>query len=227
MDNVDLIKKKLGASAADLIQDGMMVGLGSGSTAAYFIDSLIKRCQEGLKITVVSSSKGSLDQAKKGKIKTYDLNQVNSIDITVDGADEIDLQKRMIKGGGGFHVKEKILAFNSTEMVVMVDYTKLVSKLGKRKLPVEVFHFGYLFTEKKLNHLGFEGTFRKNKEGSLYITENNNLLYDISFKEPLDHPEQVHEQIIHVTGVIDTGFFFNVAGRVLVGHSDGKIQMIP
>src|SRR3990167_2227814 len=135
-------KQEAALKAVEFIQDGMIVGLGSGTTAAYFIQALAERVKQGLKIQSVASSHPSADLAKKGGIKVLDLNAVSHVDLTIDGADEIDRKKRMIKGGGGAHVREKILACASKEMVVIVDESKRVERLGKAKLPVEVLFYG-------------------------------------------------------------------------------------
>ncbi len=220
---IDSIKKAIGEKAADLIEDGMHVGLGTGSTAFYFIERLIHRCQEGLKIQAAASSVQSLAQAKKGNIPLLDINQITSLDITVDGADEIDPQKRMIKGAGGALVREKIIASMSREMIVIVDESKCVHQLGKCKLPIEIIPFAHMATLHKIEKLGYPGTFRKKADHSLYITDNGNYIVDIPFKQPLTHPEEVHETLLHLQGVVDTGFFFNLAGRIIVGFFDGQI----
>lgn len=218
-------KRAAAAKAATFIQNGMIVGLGTGSTACYFIQDLIQKCHEGLNIQTVPSSRHSADLAKKGGIPVLDINSVPRIDITVDGADEIDSQKRMIKGGGGAHVREKILSCSSKEMVVIVDDTKLVSSLGKIKLPVEILFYGSPATRERLEKLGFQGTWRLNEDKTLFITENGNLLFDIHFKEPLFSPEKEHLRILQVPGVVDTGFFFHIAGRVVIGHSNGTTEV--
>jgi ribose 5-phosphate isomerase A len=164
--------------------------------------------------------------AKKGGIPVLDLNEVPRVDITVDGADEIDPKKRMIKGGGGAHVREKILAVNSTELVVIVDESKLVPSVGRGKLPVEILFFGSPATRMHIEKLGFSGKWRLQSDGTLYITENGNLLFDIHFPAPPASPEEVHEKICRIPGVIDTGFFFNLAGRVIVGYPDGKTHLL-
>ena len=215
-----------GRKAAEWIKSGQVVGLGTGSTACCFINSLIKRCDEGLKITAVSSSRASTEQARQGGIEVVDINDVTHIDIAVDGADEIDSKKRMIKGGGGAHVREKILASASDELIVIVDETKVVTDLGRAKLPVEVLFYGSPSTRRKIEELGYLGRWRMNEDKSLFITENGNLIFDISFESPPLLPEQVHEKIIHVPGVVDTGFFFGYAGRVIIGFNDGSIKVI-
>ena len=215
-------KQAAGRKAVEFIQDGMIVGLGSGSTAAHFIEALVVRAKKGLRIQAVASSRHSADLAKRGGIPILDINAVPRIDITVDGADEIDPKKRMIKGGGGAHVREKILASASAEMVVIVDESKLVPALGRAKLPVEILFYGSPSTRQKIEEMGYRGSWRLGPDGSFYITENGNLLFDIQFPSPPLHPEKEHSQLIQIPGVIDTGFFFDIAGRVIVGYSDGR-----
>lgn len=225
--SLDHIKQQVGEKAASFIHQGMVVGLGTGTTAFYFIQKLAQRCQEGLKIQAVASSEHSRKLAEKQGIPLIDVNHITSIDITVDGADEIDEKKQMIKGGGGALVREKIVASMSRELVIIIDETKLVSKLGKRKLPVEIIPFGYTSTRHKLEKLGYSGHFRKNSDGSFYLTDNHNYILDIDFKELRDQPQRDHEVMIHVPGVVDTGFFFDLAGRVVIGFSDGQIVVRP
>jgi len=219
-------KQVAGRKAVEFIEPGMIVGLGTGTTANYFIEALVNQCKKGLRIQAVASSRHSADQAKKGGIQVLDINTVPRVDITVDGADEIDGKKRMIKGGGGAHVREKILASASTEMVVVVDESKLVQNLGKAKLPVEVLYYGSPATRMKIEELGYKGRWRMGPDGTLFLTENGNLIFDIHFPSPPPHPEKDHESILHVPGVIDTGFFFNLAGRVVVGYSDAHVELI-
>jgi ribose 5-phosphate isomerase A len=204
----------------------MIVGLGTGTTAACFIESLSARVQKGLKIQAVASSNSSAELAKKGGIEVLDLNDTSRVDITVDGADEIDGKKRMIKGGGGAHVREKILAAASDEMVVIVDASKLVSSVGVGKLPVEILFFGAPSTRKKLENAGYQGQWRMDDLGSLYITENGNLLFDIEFETPPKAPEKDHELMRSIPGVVDTGFFFGYAKRVIVGYPDGTVKIL-
>ncbi|MBI2810285.1 MAG: ribose-5-phosphate isomerase RpiA [Candidatus Melainabacteria bacterium] len=223
----EAIKKAVGYQAAELIESGMRVGLGTGTTAHYFIERLGERCRAGLKIHAVASSQASRDLAEKGQIPLLEMEKVTSLDLTVDGADEIDPEKRMIKGGGGALVREKILASISHEMVVIVDETKLVPSLGKHKLPVEIVPFASHATAHNIKKAGYSGTFRKNKDGSLFHSDNNNLILDIHFESLREDPEADHEVLIHIPGVVDTGFFFHLAGRVIVGFADGQVVIKP
>jgi ribose 5-phosphate isomerase A len=217
------IKKAVGYKAAELIENGMLVGLGTGSTAFFFIEKLAQRCQEGLKIHAVASSNQSFEQAKQGEIPLLNIDQVTILDVAVDGADEIDPQKRMIKGGGGAHVREKIIASMSREMIVIVDESKLVQTLGKCKLPVEILPFAKNATYHSILKMGYPAEFRSTKNQDLFITDNGNLIVDIDLKTARAAPEEIHETLIHIPGVVDTGFFFNLAGRVIVGFKDGQV----
>ncbi|MDE3055536.1 MAG: ribose-5-phosphate isomerase RpiA [Verrucomicrobiota bacterium] len=221
-----IAKRAAAKRAAEWIERGMIVGLGSGTTAAFFIEELIQRRHNGLECSAVASSKASADLALAGGIPLLDLSAVSSVDITVDGADEIDPQKRMIKGRGGAHVQEKILASSSQKMVVIIDTTKCVAKLGKTPLPVEILRYGAERTKDKLQERGFKGVWRK-EDGQVFITENGNLLLDINFPHLLESPEAIEEAIQQIPGVVDTGFFFHLAGPVIIGNSEGSVEVIP
>lgn len=215
------IKKLVGEKAASYVEEGMLVGLGTGSTATFFIEALAKR---NLKITAVSSSIRSSELATSLGMQVIDMQDVTSIDLTVDGADEVDSQKRLIKGGGGAHVREKIVATTSKKLIIIIDESKLVPRLGACALPVEILQFGYNATIAKLNKLGFKGALRV-KEGKQYITDNGNFIYDVKPNGFFENPEKVHLDIIKTPGVIDTGFFFNLDPTLLIGYKDGRIEI--
>ncbi|MES2122492.1 MAG: ribose-5-phosphate isomerase RpiA [Chlamydiota bacterium] len=219
----DAIKMKVGYQAAEFVKEGMRVGLGTGSTAHFFIERLIQRCKEGLKISAIATSKQSHKMAQEGGIPLLDAEQVTELDLTVDGADEIDSQKRMIKGGGGALVREKIIAAMSKELIVIVDASKLVHNLGKVKLPVEIVSFATRATIHHIDKAGFRGDFRKNADGTRFSTDNNNAIFDIHLPLPCENPEKIHQTLIAIPGVVDTGFFFHLAGRVIVGFADGQV----
>ncbi len=221
----ELLKKQAGYLAASFVQNGMTVGLGTGSTARYFIEKLSERIKtEHLNIKAVASSSKSLELAKQGGIPTIDINTLTHIDLTVDGADEIDAKKRMIKGGGGALLREKIVASMSKEMVVIVDETKVVPLLGRHKLPVEIVCFAHEVTLRLIKKLGFAAAFRKqDKNDDYYVTDNGNYIIDVQFSSPLEHPEKEHSLIKEIPGVVETGFFFHLAGRVIIAFADGQV----
>lgn len=221
--SVDAAKKAAGEKAATLIENKMVIGLGTGSTVFYFIQNLGLRCRQGLNIQAVASSTASSKQAKKEGIPLADINQLTTLDIAVDGADEIDPEKRMIKGGGGALLREKIIATMSKEMIVVIDETKLSSHLGKRKLPIEIFPFGHRATIHQLEQNGYQGLLRVTSQNVPYITDNGNYIYDIALKVSKIDPIEDHNRLIQIPGVIETGLFFNLATRIIVGFLDGQV----
>ncbi len=220
-------KKAAGLAAAELVQDGMLVGLGTGSTTAFFIEALGKRCQAGLTIQAAATSERSELLAKQFGIPFLKNAAITLLDLTVDGADEIDAHKNMIKGGGGALLKEKILAGSSREMIVIVDETKVVKQLGKFPLPIEVSSFAYSSTLLRLQSMGYQASFRLKSDKTHYVTESGNLIIDIQFTTPITDPYGENERLKSVIGVLETGLFFNLAGRVIVGYHDGHTQINP
>ena len=231
------IKKQLGHRAAQFVQSGMIVGLGTGSTAECFIQSLVERVKtEQLKIQAVASSERSAELASSGGIPVLDLNEVSHIDLTVDGADEIDPQKRLIKGAGGALLREKILAFASRDVLIIADESKLVNHLGKTKLPLEILSFGAAVTARNIESLGYQGSWRPNTSNrpsfrlprasqDLFLTDNGHLIFDLFFSQPLQHPEELHEKLMQIPGILGTGFFFHLAQKVLIGYKDGRMDL--
>jgi len=220
----DIAKKAVGEAAAEMIKENMRVGLGTGSTAAYFIQHLGKRCKEGLHIQVVSSSKQSEVLAKEHGIPLANISDLKELDIVVDGADEIDPQKNMIKGGGGALLREKILASMAKEMVVIVDENKVVKHLGAFPLPVEIIPFAYPATIHHLENLGYKGEIRSS-ENDFFVTDNGNYIWDVHFSTPIESPINMDLELKKIPGVVETGLFHGLAGRVIVGYDDGHIEM--
>ena len=220
-----IAKKAAGEAAAALIHDGMLVGLGTGSTAAFFIEALGKRVKEGLKITAVATSQESVRQAEHLGIPLLDQGSVTTLDVTVDGADEIDPRKNMIKGGGGALLREKLLAQSSREMIVIVDETKLVDHLGAHPLPVEIAPFVYHSTIERMKAKGYQGSLRMTRENTPFVTDNGNYIFDIQFSKSITDPLHEHERLKAITGILETGLFFNIAGRVVIGYEDGLVKI--
>ncbi len=220
----DKEKKAAAERAASYIQDHSIVGIGTGSTVYYFIEKLIEKVKNGLDVQAVFSSKKSEEQALKGGIKTLSLDKLREIDITVDGADEIDNKFQMIKGGGGALFREKILASSSKKMIVIVDHSKVVDTLGKCVLPIEVLPFGVSATLFKLEKLSYVGSLREQSPGNLFITDNGNYIFDIKLREPAKDAKTLHQKLIEIPGVIETGLFFDVSKHLIIGNSNGTVQ---
>ena len=220
------IKKHVGYAAADLVENGMLVGLGTGSTVFHFIDRLIKRKKEGLTITVVSSSIRSQHQAKQGALPFANIETLTSVDLTVDGADEINKNKEMIKGRGGALFREKILASISKKMLVIVDESKVVGKLGKQPLAVEILPFAPHGIIENIRNQGFKGSLRMQADQRLpYRTDNGNFIYDIHFDLLREDPQKDETTLLSIPGVLETGLFLNQAGEVFIGKTDGTIEV--
>ena len=226
--NRDNAKRVAAKAALEYIQNGMLVGLGTGSTTTIFISDLIEKCKTtNLDITVFATSTRTYDQAKAGGLKLGDINKMITLDITVDGADEVDSQKRMIKGGGGALLREKIIASISREMVVIVDDDKVVDHFGKFLLPVEILPFAHLAILHQITQLGLKPVLRLNASGEIYITDNGNYIADISLDKSDLLPEEIEVILKSIPGVLETGFFFNMAGKVIIGYADGGVKIIP
>lgn len=221
-------KKAAGEAAAELIQSGMLIGLGTGSTVAFFIRRLASRLQNGLKISAVASSLQSGKLAASLGIPLVDDKEVSHLDITVDGADEIDPKKQMIKGGGGALLREKIIASMSREMIVIVDQAKCVDSLGETFfLPVEIIPFGWHATVNHIHALGLKGKLRLNAGNTPFITDNGNYIYDID-KESFHQKNltAINQSLLLIPGVVETGLFFNLAGRVIIGRPSGRVDLL-
>lgn len=220
----DIAKKAVGRQAANLVQNGMLVGLGTGSTASFFLESLIERCRTSpLQFQAVATSESTAKKAKAGELSLIDINTITSLDITIDGADEIDHQKQMIKGGGGALLREKIVASISKEMVVIIDEKKLVNQLGAFPLPIEIVPFAHILTLNRIRHLGYQGNMRLTDTKELYRTDNGNYIIDIIFPNKCQNPAKDNAALRSIPGVVEIGFFLGLAGRVLIGHPDGTV----
>lgn len=228
MSEIDLKSSgKIAAAAAAInyVKDGMKIGLGTGSTASHFIMRLAEQVRRGLRVEAVATSRGSHDLAKELKIPLIDINSCTELDLGVDGADEIDGKLRLIKGGGGALFREKVVAKMSRKFIVIADDSKKVDFLGRFPLAVEILPFGWKACIDNLQRLGLSGTMRMRSDGELYLSDNGNHILDLSLSYPCIHPEELELKIRAVTGVIETGFFFNIASAIIIGYSTGKVEV--
>lgn len=218
--------KKIAADkAVSYIKDGMVVGLGTGSTAYWAIRKIAEKIKEGLNIKTVASSVESENLAKELGIPVLAFSEIEIIDITIDGADEVDKNLNLIKGGGGALLREKIIAYNTRQFLVIADESKKVEVLGRFPLPVEIAPFAFELTLLQIKKLGCEGTIRK-KEGKTFITDNGNYIVDCRFHKILD-PSKLNLQLDAIPGVLETGLFINsMVHSVIIGYEDGKIEIL-
>jgi len=210
-------KELAGRAAAELVRDGDVVGLVTGSTAYFAVVALGERVKAGLKIVGIPTSIATADLAKKAGVPLTTLDEHPEIDITIDGADEIDPHLNLIKGGGGALLREKVVASASKKMVVVGDSSKLVPVLGKFPLPVEVISFARAVVEKKIASLGASVKWRTRAEGSPYLTDNGNPILDCSFGK-IEDPAGLARILSDTPGVVEHGLFIGLASVALVGR---------
>ena len=222
----DAMKKAAGIEAAKLIQDGMIAGLGTGSTVKFLVDELGRRVQEeGLQFTGVTTSRRTQEQAESFGIKIVDIDDVDHIDVTIDGADEVDKNFNGIKGGGAALLWEKIVATNSNKIVWIVDESKVVDTIGKFPLPVEVIPFGAGQVVKKFEAKGYKPVLRLDADGKEVRTDENNFVVDLHL-ERIERPAELAEDLINTVGVVEHGLFLNMVDTVIVRGS-GRIRPEP
>jgi ribose 5-phosphate isomerase A len=221
----DEAKRAAAARALELVTPGMRLGLGTGSTAAHFVDLLGARVAAGLKVICVPTSERTRAQAESLSIPLTTLDETPALDLTVDGADEVDGALRLIKGGGGALLREKIVAAASARMVAIVDDTKMVARLGKFPLPVEVNAFGLgatrLLVEQVAARHGCQGAVSLRLAGGKpFVTDGGHLILDCAFCAIAD-PEALSADLFAIPGVVEHGLFLGLAGAAIVAGSSG------
>ncbi len=208
------LKRKAACEAVKEIKDGMIVGLGTGSTAKYAILKLGEMVKEGLDIIGIATSLESERIAKQVGINVADINEYDSIDITIDGADQVDDNLNLIKGGGGALLREKIIASCSKREIIVVDESKIVSGFSF-PLPVEVVKFGWKRTAEKLAKLNFKPRIRHG-----FVTDNGNYILDCEY-DKLENVEEMEAEINNLPGVVENGLFIGLASEVIIGKKEG------
>ncbi|MBT9385606.1 ribose-5-phosphate isomerase RpiA [Pseudooceanicola sp. CBS1P-1] len=216
--------------AVDFVEDGMRLGLGTGSTAAWMVRCLAARIRdEGLNITTVATSTRTAEQARSLGIKVVTLDEAKWLDLTIDGADEFDADLNLIKGGGGAHLQEKIVATASDRMVVIADPSKEVETLGAFPLPLEVLAFGLnasrTLVEQALTSLdvaGREAVLRMNGDQP-YRTDEGNCILDLHLRR-IGDPRQLSMVMNQIPGVVENGLFIDICDAVVIGHADGRTE---
>jgi len=213
----DQEKEAAGRAAAKLVRDGNVVGLGTGSTAYFAVVALGERVKAGLKMIGIPTSVQTAELARAVGIPLTTLDQHPEIDITIDGADEVDPQLSLIKGGGGALLREKVVASASKKMIVVADSAKIVSALGKFPLPVEVISFARAVVEKKIVALGATPILRTKADGSIFLTDNGNPILDCRFDRIAD-PPALALALTNTPGIVEHGLFIGLAKLALVGR---------
>lgn len=206
-------KKEVGEKAVDYVKEGMIVGLGTGSTVFYTISKLGKLVQQGFSIKGIPTSKQTEKLAIDVGIPLVSLNEIDHIDLAIDGADEVNRDLDLIKGGGGALLREKIIAKAAKTFIVVTDSHKNVDTLGTFPLPIEVVPFGYEMTIKYIRELGGNPKLRE-KDGNPFLTDNGNYIIDSSFQE-IKHPNELEKNLNLIPGVVDNGLFVGLADAVI------------
>ena len=221
MSNKTQEKKNAALKAVEQVQSGMTLGLGTGSTAYFAIEAIGEQWQAGTltNIRAIPTSEATATQARSYGVPLVELADVDRIDLTIDGADEFDPHLRLIKGGGGALFREKLVAFASDIMLVISDASKKVEHLGAFPLPVEVLPKAIRLVERVLTEKGCRPTLRTKKDGTPYLTDNQNYILDCQLEKITD-PERLDLELHLVPGIVETGLFLGLATQVIVGQGD-------
>lgn len=227
--DLDTLKREAAQRALEFVRPGMRLGLGTGSTAAHFVDLLAEKIRDGLDVVGVPTSEATRMQAERLRIPLTTLDEEPELDLTIDGADEIDHELTLIKGGGGALLREKIVASASREMIVVADETKYVKRLGRFPLPIEVVDFGLGATNQAikaaLKASGCEGPIRlRHKlDGHVFVTDQGHLILDASLGA-IPNARLLAQGLSGVPGVVEHGLFIGLARRaILAGHEGVRV----
>lgn len=212
-------KKIAGEKAAEYVKDGMVVGLGTGSTAYHMVNAIGERVKNGLKIQAIPTSKATEAQARELGIPLLTIDEVDHVDLDIDGVDEIDPQFNAIKGGGGALYREKVVATLAKEVIWIMDDSKLVEHIGAFHLPVEIAQYGSKQAMAKMEEFGFNPVLRV-KDGKTFVTDNGNFIADLHLGAGFNI-EDVKNKISTIVGVLEHGLFLNMCKRIIVGSDDG------
>lgn len=229
MDSLEL-KKAAAAKAVEFVEDGMKLGIGTGSTANEFIRLLAERVKAGLHITGVATSKRSEKLCRDLGIPVATLDETRHLDLDIDGADEIDPHLALIKGGGGALLREKIVAFASSQMLVIADSSKLVKTLGAFPLPIEINPFGLEATKEAIIKVADRLELPANiklrvRDDKTFVTDGGHFILDASFGRISD-PERLSEALFSIPGVVEHGLFLNLAKKSVVAMANGEIKVL-
>jgi ribose 5-phosphate isomerase A len=217
------IKQRVALKATRLVQPGMTVGLGSGTTMYWFVIALAEQVKEGLQFTAVPTSTEVQKLAEEKGIRLKTLNEADSIDLTVDGADEIDPDWQLIKGGGGALLQEKLVASVSRKLVIIADHTKLVPQLGKFPLPVEVVPYAWKQVQRLLEQSYKIQVTLREKNNQPFLTDHGHHILDCHFKQITD-ATSLNGELNMIPGVVETGLFIDMVSGLLIGYPDGTLK---
>jgi ribose 5-phosphate isomerase A len=222
MDAIQQFKQAAAEAAVALVEDGMVIGLGTGTTATLAVDALGKRVKQGLRVIGIPTSEHTAAQARGLGINISSLAEHSELDLTIDGADEIQRGTLdLIKGRGGALLREKVVASASRRLIIIADQTKLVDRLGAHfAVPVEVVQFGWQAAERKLQKLGAQTKLRAGPDEKPFVTDGGNFIVDCRFS-PIEAPATLDQELNSVVGVVEHGLFLKMTSRAIVAGGDG------
>ena len=218
--NKDIAKRNAAEEAVKYVKNGMVVGLGTGSTAKIAVDIIGAKLNEDFQIVGMPTSIKTKLQAEGLGIKLIEIDEADTIDLAIDGADEVSPDMSLIKGLGGALLREKKVEKKAKELIIIVDEGKLVQKLGRGDLPVEVRSKDYETIGSKIEELGCEARLRIEENDAIFITDNQNYIYHCKFPDGIDNPVLINEKLMDIDGVKDTGLFLDMATKVIVGSAN-------
>ena len=219
--NQDISKTNAAKEAVKLIRNGMIVGLGTGSTAKIAVDLIGRKLSDNFQIIGMPTSVKTEEQAKNLGINLIEIDQAETIDIAIDGADEVAPDLSLIKGLGGALLREKKVEKKAKELIIIVDESKIVERLGEGFLPVEVSIENHELTKKEITKLGCTAELRTEDDSLPFVTDNQNYIYHCRFENGIESPRELDNNLLGIDGVVDTGLFIDMASKVIIGTSDG------
>ena len=219
--NRDISKRNAAEEAVKYVKNGMVVGLGTGSTAKIAVDLIGSKLNKDFQIVGMPTSIETKLQAKRLGIQLIEIDEAETIDLAIDGADEVSPNMSLIKGLGGALLREKKVEKKAKELIIIIDEGKLVQKLGRGELPVEVSSNSYEVTGSKIEELGCKVSLRIEEDGTPFITDNQNYIYHCKFADGIENPNLLDSNLQAIEGVKDTGLFLNMATKVIVGNDKG------
>jgi len=217
----DRAKRNAAEEAVKFVKDGMIVGLGTGSTAKIVVDLIGEKLSKDFKIKGMPTSIKTKQQAQKLGIELINIDDQDVIDLAIDGADEVAPDMSLIKGLGGALLREKKVEKKAKELIIIVDESKMVGKLGRGELPVEVRSEDHESTATEIENIGCEAKLRLEDNGEIFVTDNKNYIYHCLFPNGIENPKEMDKKLQNINGVRDTGLFINMATKIIIGNDEG------
>ena len=217
----DRAKRNAAEEAVKFVKNGMIVGLGTGSTAKIAVDLIGEKLSKDFKIKGMATSIKTTRQAKELGIELVKIDDYDVIDLAIDGADEVAPDMSLIKGLGGALLREKKVEKKAKELIIIVDESKMVGKLGRGELPVEVRSEDYESTATEIENIGCEAKLRLEDNGEIFVTDNKNYIYHCLFPNGIENPKEMDKKLQNINGVRDTGLFINMATKIIIGNDEG------